>query len=90
VIPVVGLALTSAPDFAHYFPFLDTLSNKSPIAVGIVTVLVPALAATLFIAIALVIVNCKVPSIFLKHEIDGDTSQMPNVSAAQSRYPSRN
>jgi hypothetical protein len=54
-----GLALATAPDVAHYFPFLQPLLDVDPLAAGIATVLAPAVAATLFIFIALLLVNCK-------------------------------
>ncbi|TFK41946.1 hypothetical protein BDQ12DRAFT_645286 [Crucibulum laeve] len=52
-----GLALANAPDVAHYIPFLQPLLTASPLAAGIATVLAPAVAATLFIIIALAIIN---------------------------------
>ncbi|KAJ7160781.1 hypothetical protein C8R46DRAFT_1223124 [Mycena filopes] len=51
-----GLSLTTAPDVAHYLPFLKPLLNNS-IASGLATVLAPAVAATLFICLAIAIVN---------------------------------
>ncbi|KAJ7145847.1 hypothetical protein C8R44DRAFT_655846 [Mycena epipterygia] len=56
-----GLSLTTAPDVAHYIPFLAPLLSSSntsdTIASGLATVLAPAVAATLFISIAVAIVN---------------------------------
>ncbi|KAJ7141880.1 hypothetical protein C8R43DRAFT_892427 [Mycena crocata] len=53
-----GLSLTTAPDVAHYLPFLSPLlSSKDTIAAGLATVLAPAVAATLFISLAIAIVN---------------------------------
>ncbi|KAJ7482288.1 hypothetical protein B0H11DRAFT_2193371 [Mycena galericulata] len=53
-----GLSLTTAPDVAHYLPFLSPLlSSKDTIASGLATVLAPAVAATLFISLAVAIVN---------------------------------
>lgn len=60
---VAGLALGTAPDVGHYIPFLGALSNTNQLAAGIATSLAPALAATLFISIALLAVNCKSPDI---------------------------
>ncbi|KAJ7777612.1 hypothetical protein DFH07DRAFT_731180 [Mycena maculata] len=51
-----GLSLTTAPDVAHYLPFLSPLVNNT-IASGLATVLAPAVAATLFICLAVSIVN---------------------------------
>ncbi|KAJ7696606.1 hypothetical protein B0H17DRAFT_1053875 [Mycena rosella] len=53
-----GLSLTTAPDVAHYLPFLSPLlTSKNTIASGLATVLAPAVAATLFISLAIAIVN---------------------------------
>ncbi|KAG9092361.1 hypothetical protein FS749_015799, partial [Ceratobasidium sp. UAMH 11750] len=57
LIPVVGLALAGAPDVAHFLPFLGPLSNRDNLGVALATTLVPAVAATLFISVALVVVN---------------------------------
>lgn len=58
VVAAVGLSLSTAPDFALHIPFLRPLLTTNSIASGIATVLAPALAATLFIALALAVVNC--------------------------------
>ncbi|KAF7297179.1 MPN domain-containing protein [Mycena indigotica] len=53
-----GLSLTTAPDVAHYLPFLKPLVNSTAtIPVGLATVLAPAAAATLFISLAVMIIN---------------------------------
>ncbi|KAJ7058112.1 hypothetical protein C8F01DRAFT_1149575 [Mycena amicta] len=53
-----GLSLTTAPDIAHYLPFLQPLVNsKDSIPVGLATVLAPAVAASLFISLAVAIIN---------------------------------
>ncbi|KAG8742653.1 hypothetical protein FRC10_001136 [Ceratobasidium sp. 414] len=57
VIPVAGLALAGAPDVAHFLPFLGRLSNRDDLGAALATTFVPAVAATLFISIALVVVN---------------------------------
>lgn len=54
-----GLALGTAPDVAHFLPFLAPLTGSNALASGIATVLCPALAATIFIVLALTIINCK-------------------------------
>lgn len=59
VTAAAGLAVAGAPDVAHYFPFLQGLLTKNPLATGIATVLAPAVAATVFIILALLVVNCK-------------------------------
>ncbi|KAJ7353421.1 hypothetical protein DFH08DRAFT_856840 [Mycena albidolilacea] len=56
-----GLALTTAPDVAHYLPFLaPLLSVKNAgdsIASGLATVLAPAVAVALFISLAVALIN---------------------------------
>nr|GAT60500.1 predicted protein [Mycena chlorophos] len=53
-----GLALTTAPDVAHYLPFLKPLVNSTAtIPVGLATVLAPAVAASLFITLAVAVIN---------------------------------
>ncbi|KAJ7031058.1 hypothetical protein C8F04DRAFT_1365062 [Mycena alexandri] len=51
-----GLSLTTAPDVAHYLPFLKPLLTDT-ISAGLATVLAPAVAATIFICLAVAIVN---------------------------------
>ncbi|KAG8689807.1 hypothetical protein FRC11_000472, partial [Ceratobasidium sp. 423] len=57
LIPVVGLALAGAPDVARYLPFLTRLSGRNDLGASIATTVAPALAATLFIVLALLMVN---------------------------------
>ncbi|KAJ7938158.1 hypothetical protein B0H13DRAFT_2301727 [Mycena leptocephala] len=53
-----GLSLTTAPDVVHFLPFLaPLLTSKDTIASGLATVLAPAVAATLFISLAVIIIN---------------------------------
>ncbi|KAI0962461.1 hypothetical protein AcV7_001301 [Taiwanofungus camphoratus] len=52
-----GLAMSTAPDFAHYFPFLLLFDEGNDLGAGIATCLVPAVAATLFISLALRLVH---------------------------------
>lgn len=52
-----GLALSTAPDVAHYLPFLGSLLQSDRLATGIASVFAPAIAAILFIIITLIIVN---------------------------------
>ncbi|KAG2022753.1 hypothetical protein CC2G_000479 [Coprinopsis cinerea AmutBmut pab1-1] len=52
-----GLSLAMAPDFAHYLPFLGSLFSTHPIVAGIATVFAPAVVATIFIIIALLLIN---------------------------------
>ena len=57
--PVAALFLSTAPDFAHYFPFLMRLNEGQQFGAGIATDLIPALLVVLFIAVILKIVTCK-------------------------------
>jgi len=58
VSAAVGLSLASAPDVAHYLPFLEPLVTTETIAAGIATVFAPAVAATIFIIMGLAAINC--------------------------------
>jgi len=59
VTAAVGLSLATAPDVAHYIPFLRPLVNGSTIAAGVATVLAPAVAVTLFILLGLALIHCR-------------------------------
>lgn len=52
-----GLVLSTSPDVARYLPFLENLANSNDLATGLITVLCPTLAATLFIVIAITIIH---------------------------------
>ncbi|CAL1693980.1 unnamed protein product [Somion occarium] len=54
---VSGLYLATAPDFAHYFPFFESLTTGSELAAGAATGLAAAVGATVFISLALAIVH---------------------------------
>ncbi|OCH87483.1 hypothetical protein OBBRIDRAFT_736098 [Obba rivulosa] len=54
---VAGLALATAPNFAHYFPFLQNLDEGNDLGSGIATCFAPAILATIFIAIALTVIH---------------------------------
>jgi hypothetical protein len=54
-----GLALLTAPDVAHFLPFIESLLRRERVEIGTATVLAPALAAILFITLSVVIVNCE-------------------------------
>jgi hypothetical protein len=58
VTAVAGLAVSPAPDVAHYLSFLEPLLTTNTVASGIATVLLPAVAATIFIALAIYYINC--------------------------------
>jgi len=47
--------MAGAPDVVKFLPFLGRLSSRDDLGAGLATTLVPALAATLFIAVALTI-----------------------------------
>ncbi|KZT74967.1 hypothetical protein DAEQUDRAFT_659370 [Daedalea quercina L-15889] len=55
--PVAALFLSTAPDFAHYFPFLMRLDEGNQFGAGIATNLVPAILALLFIAFVLKVIT---------------------------------
>ncbi|CAE6437914.1 unnamed protein product [Rhizoctonia solani] len=57
LIPVAGLALAGAPDFAHYLPFLTRLSGRDDLGASIATTVAPAITATLFITVGLLVIN---------------------------------
>ncbi|GLB35780.1 putative calcium-dependent channel, 7TM region, putative phosphate [Lyophyllum shimeji] len=52
-----GLALATAPDVAHYLTFLGPLLTTDRLPAGIATVVAPAVAATLFVSLALYLVH---------------------------------
>ncbi|KAG8981245.1 hypothetical protein FRC05_004147 [Tulasnella sp. 425] len=59
LLPVVGLAFAGAPNFAEHLPFLRPLarSDDHNFGVAIATTLVPAVVASLFIAIAIYFIH---------------------------------
>ena len=57
VAAATGLSLATAPDVAHYLPFLSGLLTAHPIAVGVATIFAPAVLATAFICLALFIIH---------------------------------
>ncbi|THH13010.1 hypothetical protein EW146_g7167 [Bondarzewia mesenterica] len=57
LMAVAGLAVATSPDFAHYFPFFQSLANHNDFATGLATVFAPSMAAVLFIVIAVAIVQ---------------------------------
>ncbi|KAF5323627.1 hypothetical protein D9611_005517 [Ephemerocybe angulata] len=52
-----GLSLATAPNVAHYLPFLNGLLNAHPLAVGMATIFAPAIVSSVFIFIALFIIH---------------------------------
>ncbi|KAF5352644.1 hypothetical protein D9756_005814 [Leucocoprinus leucothites] len=50
---VAGLAVSPAPDVTHYLSFLEPLLTANTLASGVATVFLPAVAATIFIALAI-------------------------------------
>ncbi|KAG6919045.1 hypothetical protein DXG01_009755 [Tephrocybe rancida] len=52
-----GLALSTAPNVAHYLSFLNTLNTAHPIPAGLATVFAPAVAATIFTSLAIYLVH---------------------------------
>jgi hypothetical protein len=59
VIAAAGLAVATAPDFAHYLPLFQSLANKNDLTTGLATVLAPSVAATLFILLAILALHRK-------------------------------
>lgn len=79
VSAAVGLSLATAPDVAHYIPFLEPLVTTETIAAGLATVLAPAVGATIFIILGLAAVNCtssEVPSSLLLSILQGSPVSM--------------
>lgn len=52
-----GLALSNAPDFAHYITFLQSVTTAGALPSGIITVWIPAVGATIFISLTLALVH---------------------------------
>ncbi|KZT61296.1 hypothetical protein CALCODRAFT_447556 [Calocera cornea HHB12733] len=68
IVPVCALALSDAPDFAHNLPFLNDMTQGS-LGPSLAITLVPALAGTLLVFLALALVSyfsrfCGSPSVF--------------------------
>lgn len=82
----VGLALAPAPDFVHFLPFLQPLLTANFIASGIATILVPAVAATIFISLGLATINCKF-SYNLKPTVPQEIQQGLPKFTVLSQYP---
>jgi hypothetical protein len=59
VIAASGLAVASAPDVSQYIPFLRTIADHDNLGTGLLTTVVPGIAATLFIAVAIAIITCE-------------------------------
>lgn len=60
VVAVSGLAVSAAPNVAHYLPFLNSLvDSDDKIGAGVATTLASAVAATLFFAIAIAAIHRK-------------------------------
>ncbi|KZT02505.1 uncharacterized protein LAESUDRAFT_661940 [Laetiporus sulphureus 93-53] len=57
LMAVAALYLSTAPDFAHYFPFLMRLDEGNELGAGVATCLAAALAAVLFIWVVLAILH---------------------------------
>lgn len=77
----VGLYLATAPEWAHYLPFFQPLATGSDIASGAATGLAAAVAACLFIGLALRIIHCEYNhNIYLACSLNisylSDTSQL--------------
>lgn len=52
--------MSAAPDYAHYFPFLQTLENHDDdFATGLALVFAPAIGCIVFIALSIGILACE-------------------------------
>lgn len=59
VTAAAGLAMSAAPDYAHYFPFLQPLANHNDFVTGLAIVFAPAVACVIFISTSIAILACK-------------------------------
>lgn len=59
VTAIAGLSLANAPDFAYYLSFLRPIVQGGGIPSGLATTLAPAVAAIVFICLALMIASCE-------------------------------
>ena len=59
VIAVAGLAVATSPDFGHYLPLFQSMADNNNLPTGLVTVLAPAFAATLFILLTILALHRK-------------------------------
>jgi calcium permeable stress-gated cation channel len=66
VTAVSGLAVATAPEFAHYIPFFLPLASGNFLGAGLAICLAAAIATTLFMGAALFIIQGKCRS-FLSH-----------------------
>ena len=53
VIATAGLAVATAPDYAHYLTLFRSMAGDNNLPTGLATVLAPSVAATLFMLLAL-------------------------------------
>jgi len=59
VIAAAGLAVATAPDYAHYLPLFRSTANRNDFLTGLITVLAPSVGATLFIFLAILALHRK-------------------------------
>lgn len=59
MVPFFGLTVASAPGFAHYLGFLQTLADSDGLGSGVAEGLVPAIALSLVIGLAILAINRK-------------------------------
>jgi calcium permeable stress-gated cation channel len=64
VIAASGLAVASAPDVSQYISFLRMIADHDNLGSALLMTIVPGVAATLFIAVALAIITCELLSSF--------------------------
>jgi hypothetical protein len=59
---VAGLLLSTSPDVAEFLPFFRNLQTWNKIPAGVITVLIPTIAATVFIAAVVLVIRRKFPT----------------------------
>lgn len=59
MVAVSALAVADAPDVAFYLAFFRPIANAEVVSSGLAITIVPALAASLFIFVALAFVHCE-------------------------------
>lgn len=85
VVPFIGLTVASAPGFAHYLGFLRPLADPDGFGSGVAQGLVPVIAITLVLGLAVFTITS--PSPFRHHELQADKK---DLRVRQGSYPGRN
>lgn len=69
VIATAGLAVATAPDYAHYLPLFRSMATHNNLPTGLATVLAPSVAATLFMLFALVTLHRKYSTVLRSRKL---------------------